>query len=133
MDCKAHCIIPPGAGFTKTMRIMKTTAIFLFAVCLQVSARGYSQKITISEKNVPLEKVFGLIERQSGYQFWYDQQLLEGAGAVNLSVKDASLEQALQKLFSGRQLTYSIVKKTIVVRLRSMPKPASVPVAGQIP
>ena len=34
---------------------MKLIAVILFAACIQVSARGYSQ-ITLSETNTPLQK-----------------------------------------------------------------------------
>jgi hypothetical protein len=40
------------------IRAMKLTAIILLAAALQVSARGYTQTVTISLKNVSLEKVF---------------------------------------------------------------------------
>ncbi len=37
---------------------MKLTAFFLLAICLQVSAFTYSQKVTLSGKNVSLRWVF---------------------------------------------------------------------------
>ena len=51
-------------------RIMKLVA-FLLIVAIHVNASGFSQ-ITLSEKNAPLEKVFKVIENQSGYVFFYD-------------------------------------------------------------
>ena len=45
-------------GFIKTLLIMKLTAIILLAFCLQVSARSDAQNVSLSEKNVSLEKVF---------------------------------------------------------------------------
>ena len=40
------------------LRIMKLTALILLVACMQVSANGYSQKVTLSAKNAPLIKVF---------------------------------------------------------------------------
>ena len=53
----AHMRYAERSRRSKTLLIMKLTAILLLATCLQVSATGYSQKISISEKNAPLEKV----------------------------------------------------------------------------
>ena len=41
----------------QALRIMKLTAILLFAACMLASAKGTSQ-ITLSETNIPLQKVF---------------------------------------------------------------------------
>lgn len=54
------------ADLTKTLLIMKFTAILLLSAALQVSATGYSQRVTLSEKNAPLEKVFTAIKKQTG-------------------------------------------------------------------
>src|SRR5258708_12568978 len=55
----------------KMLLIMRLTTIFLLATALQISAKGISQKISISGKNMPLEKVFASIEGQSNYPFLY--------------------------------------------------------------
>jgi hypothetical protein len=43
--------------------VMKLTAILLLSVCLQISAKGFSQDITLSEKNVSLQKIFYQIHK----------------------------------------------------------------------
>ncbi|MEO9003110.1 MAG: hypothetical protein ABI288_00160, partial [Ginsengibacter sp.] len=67
---------------------MKLTAILLLSACLQVSANGFSQDVTLSEKNVSLQKVFRQIHKQAGYQFFYEDEMLNKAGLVNINVKD---------------------------------------------
>jgi TonB-linked SusC/RagA family outer membrane protein len=102
-------------GLTKTLLIMKLTAIILLMACLQVSANGYSQQITINAKNTPLEKVFAEIEKQSGYQFFYKVTLVAAFKNVDVTIKDASLQQALTLVLRDQSLNYSIVGKTIVI------------------
>src|SRR5688572_20029223 len=92
-------LYPERSRITKTLLIMKLTAIVLLATCLQVSAKGYAQKISLSEKNAPLEKVLLQIKKQSGYQLWYEDKLLQNARPVNISVKDVLLEDALKQIF----------------------------------
>jgi len=66
------------------LRTMRLSAFLLLVGCMQVSARGYSQ-ISISENNTSLEKIFGIIERQSGYVFFYDYAWLKDARPVSLA------------------------------------------------
>ena len=94
---------------------MKFTAILIFIACLQVSAKGYSQ-ITLSEKNVPLQKVFKQIQKQTGYDFLYSVELLQESGKVSIDVKNVSLEEALQECLKGKPLTYSLLARTIVIK-----------------
>ncbi|HWK06736.1 MAG TPA: SusC/RagA family TonB-linked outer membrane protein [Puia sp.] len=96
---------------------MKLTAILLLAVCLQVSAAGFAQKVTLSEKNVPLGKVFIEIKKQTGYVFFFDQSWLAMAKNVTVEVREEPLLSALDACFKGQPLTYSIVGKAIVLRL----------------
>ena len=100
---------------TKTLRIMKLLAILLLAACLQVSAAGNAQSITLSEKNAPLDKVFKEIRKQSGYLFLYTQQMLQNTKKVNINVKNIPLEKVLAECFSDQPLTYTILNKTVII------------------
>jgi len=102
-------------NLTKTLLVMKFTAIILLSTCLVANARGYSQ-ITLNEKNASLQKVFKQIQKQSGYYFLYSYELLQQSGKVNIDVHGVSLEQALDECFKNKPLTYVIVEKTIVVK-----------------
>jgi TonB-linked SusC/RagA family outer membrane protein len=103
---------------TKTLLVMKFTAIFLLAASLQVSAKGYSQKVTLFEKNAPLTKVFRDIKKQTGYAFFFDESWMKQATPVTVEVKDATLEKALDACFKNQSITYSVVGTTVVVKQR---------------
>ena len=94
---------------------MKLTAIILLSACLTASANGYSQ-ITLSEKNAPLQKVFKEIQKQTGYNFFYTYELLLQAGFVTVKVNNVSLEKALEVSLKGKELTYEIINKTVVIK-----------------
>lgn len=122
---------------------MRISVVFLFVACMQANASGYSQKVTISEFNVPLKKVFKAIENQSGYQFFYKEKLLKQIGNVSISVSNASVEEVLDKCFKDQPLTYAIVDKIIVIKQRSLsflreeiktqaPVPAAIPIKGLV-
>ena len=96
--------------------VMKLTAILLLSACLQVSATGFSQNITLSERNVPLQKVFKQIHKQTGYQFFYEDEILNKAGRVNIRVKNVPLQQVLAICFKDAPLTYTIENNAIIVK-----------------
>ncbi|HVU94040.1 MAG TPA: TonB-dependent receptor [Puia sp.] len=108
---------------------MKLTAFLLLAACLEVSAGGFSQTITLSVHEAPLEKVFKEIERQSGYSFWYPSRHLANASKVTLQLRDASLDSVLRKCFEHQPFEYVIVERTVVIRARESVDEAPVPLA----
>lgn len=99
--------------------MVKFTAAILLVACLQVSALGYSQTVTLSEKNAPLEKLFGEIEKQTGYSFLYSSEVLKQARRVDIRVHNGSLEKALDICFSNQPLTWKIEGKTVIVKPKS--------------
>ncbi|MEO6961316.1 MAG: TonB-dependent receptor [Puia sp.] len=95
---------------------MKLTAFIIFAASLQLHAKGYSQTVTLSLKDVSLQKVFKLIQKQTGYNFLYTEEILENAGKVNMDIHDQSLAVALDKSLENSTLTYSILEGTVVIK-----------------
>lgn len=95
---------------------MKLTGIILLVINLQVSAVTLAQNVSISEKNVSLKSVFKELRRQTDYYFIYNNELLSEIKPVSINVKNVSIQQALDKLFSNTSLSYSIEDKIIVVK-----------------
>lgn len=125
------------SGFiTKTIRIMKLTTVLIIAACLQVSAKGYSQKVTLKETNIPLQKVFEEIRKQTGYLFFYADEVLLTAKNVTVNIKKATIEEALDFCFKDQQLAYTILENTIIVKRKiiipEIITPATPPLAPEI-
>lgn len=115
------CSFPPPheakrKTIIKMLMIMKFMAILLLVACLQVSANGNAQKVSLSEKGASLQKIFRQIHQQTGYQFFYEDELLDRAGRVDINVKNIELEEALKVCFKNLPLIYEVVNKTIVVK-----------------
>jgi len=100
---------------------MRLTAYLILATCMQVAARGDAQSVTLSEKNAPILKVFKDIRRQTGFQFFYEGEVLSKVGPVTFEVKNGTVEEVLAKCFQNLSLSYSIVGKTIVVKAKEAP------------
>ena len=71
---------------TKAALIMKLSTIFILVSCLNVSAKVFSQKISLDIKKKPIEQVFKLIEKQSGYSFIYAKEQVERVLPLELSI-----------------------------------------------
>ena len=98
-------------------RKARSIVIFLLAVLLQVSATVHAQeKISLSEKNAPLEKVFADIQKQTSFNIWFDKALLDKTSKVDINLKDVSIEQAMTAACTGQPLEFGIVGKNVVVK-----------------
>lgn len=106
---------------------MKLTAIFLLAFCLQISARTYSQQVSLKTSGASLEKVFAQIEKQSGYSFVYSKKTLEHALPVSVDLINTPLPQVLAVVFRGQPLSYSVSEqyKYITVSAKKAGSPAT--------
>ena len=106
---------------------MKMLALLLTVASLQMTARGYSQGITISVKNSPLEKVFKAVEQQTIYRFVYSGEAMALSKPVTLDVKNESIDNLLKLCFEGQPLSYSMEEKFIIVKIAEEKKKITEP------
>lgn len=95
---------------------MKMVIIIITATFLQVSAASYGQKVTLEEKNIPLEKLFKKIRTQTGYDFIFDTKIIKQPGRVTLNVKDAELKEVLEISLADQDLMFEIRERSIIIR-----------------
>lgn len=97
MKLKVDFRVPPQGVplLAKTILIMKLTVVLLIAACLQVYANGNAQTVTLNENNVSFGQIFQSIQKQTGFNFFYKDELLQKAGKVSVNVKDVSIQDAL--------------------------------------
>jgi TonB-linked SusC/RagA family outer membrane protein len=99
---------------------MKLTAILLFAACLQVSAKTYSQTVTLNVQNAPLDKVVKEIEKQTKVNFFYEEGLFQNAKPVTVSVNNSTLEQTLELCFRQQPFEFKVVKNTVFIKRKQV-------------
>ena len=110
----------PEGYLRKILLIMRLTTVILVASLMQVSAMGFAQRITISEKNAPLNQIINEIRKQSGYDFFYSNKLLKKANPVTINVKDASLDEVLAICFGNQPLTYKVDDKVVMLKEKEL-------------
>lgn len=104
---------------------MRLTTIIIIAATMQVSAKSYSQNITLNVKKATLQEVFGLIKEQTGYSFLWEQSLLEKMPRINESLKNADIEKAMNTCLRGLPLTFDIKDKIIYIKAKQATPPTS--------
>lgn len=114
--------------YSKIFLAMKSTFILLTITCLQVSAGALAQRITIQAKNTSLAKLLLVIKEQSGQSIFYDNQLIKKAQPLSVSLRGATLEQALAQVLKDQPFVYTIVENTVVISKKEGADLAKVPV-----
>ena len=107
--------------FNKILRVMKLTFILLVVLILNASAEGFSQKVTYSGENVSLETVFTVIKKQTGYGFFFQEELFALAKPVTINASNEDLSKVLASVFKDQPLDFSIKNKTILVSKKTFP------------
>lgn len=105
------------------IRQMKLIMIFLTMALVQAGATGYSQKVTIKERNSSVESIFRAIEKQTGYVFFYDPADLQNQ-TLSIDLRGVSVEEALERCFADLPLSYKIIGNTIAIK-RNERRPAA--------
>src|SRR5690606_17282749 len=95
---------------------MKLTAFILLLALMQVSAKSYSQGITLKKEEASVTEILKLIEQQSGYHFLFDKMDIEKASPITVDLKNVSIEEALKKSLENQPLSFKIMQRTIVLK-----------------
>ena len=97
---------------------------------LQVSASVYSQQtnLVLRLENSSIEQVLKKIEEQSKFYFLYRSDLLKDIPAVSIQVKDAKLEDILDKILVPNGFSYEIEDRVVVIKKATV---APIPVEQQ--
>ncbi|MBO9732804.1 MAG: TonB-dependent receptor [Chitinophaga sp.] len=92
-------------------------SFLLLAGAFSVSAQTPTVKLSVNK--MPLDKVFDLLSKQTGYQFICDEKLLENTPPLSVDIKNKTLEDALKICLKDLPLTYVIKYNTVVIKKSS--------------
>jgi TonB-linked SusC/RagA family outer membrane protein len=90
------------------MKLLQSVLLFC---CLWIFERGAAQTFSFSFVRTPLEQVFRVVEKKTGYRFNYVSRYVAAAHPVSFVVRGATLEQVLALCFKDQSLTYKIEAK----------------------
>ncbi len=126
---------PAGCMRSKILKAMKLSSFFVLVFCLQVSANVNSQTVTLTGRDLSLEKVFTTIKKQTGFIVFCNKELLLNAKPVTVAAADMPLTDFLDKVLTEQPLSYIIEDKTIVMMRKAIAAQSYVPpinITGQL-
>ena len=91
---------------------------------LQVPLRAGAQQVSFKGENVPLERIFKSVHKQTGYVIFCSQSLLQNAKKVTVDLQNTELKDFLDKILKGQGLEYSIEGKTIGINRKAADAPS---------
>jgi TonB-dependent starch-binding outer membrane protein SusC len=110
------CVARSHRTYKKYLLAMNLTAILITVFALQVSARTFSQKVTITGNQMSLRSIFESIEKQTGFQFVYSSEKIKNARPVNIKFENADVKEVLDYALRDQQLEYTLSEKIIVIK-----------------
>ena len=101
--------------FQRTFLIMKFTGILLLLVSMHLSANTMAQHVTLSTKNSSLKEVFRELNKQTGYYFIYNENIVKSTTPITTNFNHVPLKTALDNILDDLMLSYTISGKTIIL------------------
>lgn len=98
---------------------MKITVLLIVVFSVHASASIYGQKIDLTYQNASLKTVIKALSRQGNIDFVYKDQYMEKAKPVSISMKNATVETALRRIFDGQPFDYRLEDDIVYIT----PKP----------
>ena len=105
----------------KTARALTTIGrcvMLAIWLILPFATFAQQQKVNIHVENGEIQNVFRQIKEQTGLNFIYDEDQVSTLSPVTLSMKEATVESVLKRLFDNTPFEYSCEKLSIVVKKR---------------
>ena len=97
---------------------MKFTSLLLFISLFQVFANSYSQntKITLSLKDVKIERVLNEIESKTDFKFFIDTQKIDLDRKVSIESNKETINKILNELFKDTNIHFEVFNKQIILK-----------------
>lgn len=103
------------------LQIMKLSILFLtiaVGLCSAENIQSQVSRFSIDMNNKTLKEVFKEIEKQSGYLFFYYDNIVDLNRRTDITANNETIEVVLDKLFEGTDNKYSIHERQIIVSKR---------------
>lgn len=91
----------------------------LFTSVFQVNAFTFGQSVTLEKKSVKLSIVLKDIQRQSGYNVFYNEALINKEKRVDVSLKNVHFKKALETVLDDYELDFKFVDKNVILTKRA--------------
>ena len=121
-------------NYQRLLLMFKWAFFFIFALCMKVSAKGYSQdnKISLDIRNMEFRKVLALLQKKGKIHFLYSNEMLPAGKEISLTAKDEGVLEVLQKVLINTGLQYKVLNDELVVLAPRGADIQNTPVKGRV-
>ncbi|NGM89859.1 hypothetical protein G5B35_21400, partial [Parapusillimonas sp. SGNA-6] len=98
---------------------MKMIVLFLLVAVSQLQAGVLAQTVSLTKKSVPIVDIFREIRKQTNYTVICNAAIIKETPAIDIDIKNVSLERALKTILEPNELTYTIKGKAIVIKKKT--------------
>jgi TonB-linked SusC/RagA family outer membrane protein len=112
-------------NFFKRLHRINLRVILTITCITGMYISGFSQQVTLVQKNATLKQIFSAIQKQTGYDVVFSSNDLYGAEKINANFVNAGLEEVLHQVLKNLPLTYILENKTIIVHKKKKVKDQS--------
>ena len=95
--------------------IKRLLIISLLVTLINDNASGQESRISINLEGKSYKEVFDILEKESNYHFFYSDNFIPVNVSSDLDIKDATIEQILDKLFESTDFGYKIMENNMIV------------------
>ncbi|AEV97198.1 SusC/RagA family TonB-linked outer membrane protein [Niastella koreensis] len=100
----------------KLLITMKLLFYLLFATMLQVNANSYAQGISLKGRNIPIERIFMEIRKQTGVAVLCESDVLENIKPLTVNFNKTPVPEVLEFCLKQTPYTYQLEKGSIVIK-----------------
>lgn len=114
-----------------TLLSMKISLALICTSSVQASNMTFGQLITIKQKNVTVTEALREVQRQSGYNIFYDTDLVPKHLSVKKRLTEETLHGALNKILETYPIDYKVTDKNVILYARQTNTPVPTKVVSQ--
>jgi hypothetical protein len=103
----------PSGNICRSFSYMKFTIALILVYSLSLSAVGLSQ-ISFTATDKTIREVLEIIEKQSHYRFFYNDDIIPANIVVSMDVKNQSIQCVLDKLFERTEISFQIKDNDLI-------------------
>jgi TonB-linked SusC/RagA family outer membrane protein len=95
---------------------MKLKLLFMVG-CIMLTSQLFAKDVTLSLniKNTPLMEVFKKIQEESGYRFFYNDDLVDLKKSISVEVENVEIQEVVDILASQTSLSFRLMEDKLIV------------------
>ncbi len=98
---------------------MKLALALMFASVFQANAFTFGQTITLKKKNAKVTNVLKDMQKQSGYNIFYDSSFFPSNRVITVDFNKKPFEKALESILEDYAIDYNIVDKNVILKRKA--------------